>query len=94
MKTMGTLLRVMVISWLFIPACASSPDPDPGPASGESVDEVIANPCSFATNGVYCGLALPTPPVAIIPSHLYTCRNRLDVGEVNCTRGCQNNQCK
>jgi hypothetical protein len=89
MKTMGTVLRVMLISWLYIPGCASSPDPEP--ASGEAVDEVIANPCSFASNGLWCGLALPSPPVPINPNHLYTCRNRLDVGERNCTNGCKIN---
>lgn len=86
MKTMGSLLRVIVISWLCIPGCTSSPDPEP--ASGEAVSEVIANPCTNASDGVYCGAALPSPPVGINTNHLYTCIGRLDSEEKNCPSSC------
>jgi hypothetical protein len=86
MKTMGTLLRVMVISWLCLPACAGSPDPEP--ASGETVSEVIANPCSFAGDGVYCGSALPSPPVPVHSTFLYTCLGHNDQEEKGCSPSC------
>lgn len=89
MKTMMTLLPVMVMSWLCVPGCAS----DPEPATGEAVapliaNPLIANPCSFASNGVYCGAALPSPPVGIIANHLYTCVAEADVEEKNCPSSC------
>ena len=84
MKTMGTVLRVMLISWLFVPGCTGSPEP----ASGEAVDEVVENPCSFASDGAYCGASLPSPPVGINTNHLYSCVGRLDKEEKNCPSGC------
>jgi len=84
MRALVPMLFAICVVGCVAAGCAGSPEP----ASGEALDEVIANPCSFASDGVYCGASLPSPPVGINTNHLYTCSGRLDKEEKNCPSSC------